>query len=128
MSTAPANRALNPLQELIRERCESHNETLSDIASRAGLSRQTLSALMNRPTSSGVPRADTLNKLAVGLDLSPHVVRTAASEAALSDVASDEPYDQRVVVLLDKARRMSPQQIDVLLATARALQVFDTPS
>lgn len=83
---------------------------------------------MNKAPGSGMPRAETLAKLAVGLNLSPRVVRDAASEAAAGDLIDDEQFDRRVVVLLDHARRMPPAQVDVLLATARALQALDTPS
>lgn len=119
---------LNPLQALIRDYCASHNETLADVAARAGLSRQTLSAIMNKTHGSGIPRADTLNKLAKGMNLSARTLRDAASEAAIGVDGDDEPYDRRVVVLTDKARRMSAAQVDVLLATARALEALDTPS
>lgn len=118
---------LNPLQELIRAHCESHNETLADIALRAGMSRQTLSAIMNKDGGEGVPRATTLAKLAKGLNLSLRVVQDAASEAAMGR-HGDQQYDRRVVVLIDHVQRMTPGQVDVLLATARALQALDTPN
>lgn len=117
---------LNPLQELIRAHCEARNETLADIAKRGGMSRQTLSALMNKGGGAGVPRATTLAKLATGLGLSLRVVQDAASEAALSRVDGDS-FDRRVVVLIDHASKLSSDKVDVLLATARALQALDTP-
>lgn len=117
----------NALQELIQSHCDASGETLRDIAERAGLSRQTVSALMHRKSKGQLPRMATLDALAKGLGVSPSVVRDAAREAALGLPLDDEPYDRRVVVLLDQARKLSPEAIDVLLATARALRALDTP-
>lgn len=125
--TMNGRRKLDPLQELIRAHCESHNETLADIAKRSDMSRQTLSAIMNKDKGSGIPRASTLKKLAHGLGLSLSVVQAAASEAALGTL-DGQHYDRRVVVLIDHASKMPPEQVDVLLATARALQALDTPT
>jgi transcriptional regulator with XRE-family HTH domain len=116
----------NALQELVLAHCDATGDTLSDIAERAGLSRQTLSALMHRPNKGNLPRTSTLDRLAVGLGVSPRTVRDAAQIAVLGLNGDDEPYDRRVVVLIDQARRLSPQQVEVLLATARALQALDT--
>jgi transcriptional regulator with XRE-family HTH domain len=121
----------NALQQLISHHCEVTGETLKDVADRAGLSRQTLSALMHRADKGQLPRMATLDALAVGLGLSPSTVKDAARSSVLgTDHADghDGQYDGRVVVLIDHARRMTPRQVDVLLATARALQALDTPS
>lgn len=118
----------NPLQELIHAHCIAHNETLADIANRGGMSRQTLSALMNKNGSLGVPRAATLQKLSDGLGISLRVVQDAAGEAALGRRDGDSAtFDRRVVTLIDHANKLSPEKVDVLLATARALQALDTP-
>lgn len=119
---------LNPLQALIAEHLANTGETLAHIAARGGLPRQTVSGLLNRTHPTGIPRRATLEKLAAGLGLSADVVLDAAARAA-SDAGTAAPQDHRVTVLIDLARSMPSSQVDVLLATARALSHVqpDTP-
>lgn len=110
----------NALQVLIREHLTNTTDTLADIASRGGLPRQTVSGLLNRADPGGMPRRATLERLAVGLGLPTAVVIDAAADAA-GKRGPDEPPDHRLIVLVGLARDLSPSQVDVLLATARAL-------
>lgn len=109
----------NALQALIREHMSNTGDTLADIANRGGLPRQTVSALLYRDGSGGIPRRATLDRLAVGLGLSRAVVYDAAGRAAAP--GSTAPLDHRLTVLLDLARGLPESQVDVLLVTARAL-------
>lgn len=111
---------LNPLQALIAEHMANTGDTLADIAARGGLPRQTVSGLLRRADVGGMPRRQTLEKLAVGLGLSPSVVAAAAGRAAALE-AEQNPLDHRLTVLVEVARALPAAQVDVLLATARAL-------
>ena len=117
----------NALQALIQEHMSNTGDTLADIANRGGLPRQTVSALLNRDGSGGIPRRATLDRLAVGLGLSRAVVAEAAGRAAAPGLAA--PLDHRLTVLVDIARQLPAPQVDVLLVTARALanSAADTP-
>ena len=119
----------NALQALITEHMANTGDTLADIAARGGLPRQTVSGLLNRDQSGGIPRRSTLQKLATGLGLSLATVTEAAAQAASNGTAQHSPLDHRLSVLVDTASRLSPHDVDVLLATARALgkQAGDTP-
>lgn len=120
--------APNALQALIAEHLANTGDTLADIAARGGLPRQTVSGLLNRVEPGGMPRRATLEKLATGLGLSASVVVDAAASAA-GRTSLPGAVDHRVTVLGELARTMPPQHLDVLLATARALQreYADTP-
>lgn len=118
------------LQMLIAEHLANTTDTLADVAARGGLPRQTVSALLNRDNPGGMPRRATLERLAVGLGLSAAAVLDAAAQSAGSRrQVGQGAVDQRVIVLGELARTMAPRQLDVLLATARALQRVepDTP-
>ena len=111
---------MNALQELIADHCRTSGETISDVAARGGLSRQTVSAIAHRDDPGAIPRRGTLVKPAVALKLSLEVIERAAAMAA-SQVNGDELWDLRLDVLLDHARRLDDARLQVLLATARAL-------
>jgi transcriptional regulator with XRE-family HTH domain len=118
-----------PLAALIAERMTNTGDTLADIAHRGGLPRQTVSNLLNRGVSGGIPRRSTLAGLARGLGLSVAVVTEAASRSASPSDDDDAPTSHRVTVLTDCARHMPDRHVDVLLACARALERLegDTP-
>lgn len=111
---------MNALQELIATHCRDTGETISDIAARGGLSRQTVSAIAHRDEPGAIPRRVTLDKLATGLGLSLDVVERAAAMAA-SQVDGPLMNDLWLDVLLDQARQLDDAAVRVLLATARAL-------
>jgi transcriptional regulator with XRE-family HTH domain len=111
----------NALQALIAEHLANTGDTIADVAERGGLPRQTVSALLNKDNPGGMPRRSTLERLATGLGLSAAtVIEAAAMSAGRTTSASD--IDHRVIVLGELARTMPPRKLDVLLATARALQ------
>ena len=120
----------NPLQALITEHMANTGDTLADIAARGGLPRQTVSGLLNRDESGGIPRRSTLQRLATGLGLSLATVTEAAAQTVAHHHGDRQnPLDHRLAVLVDTAKRLSPHEVDVLLATARALsrEAGDTP-
>lgn len=111
-----------PLAELIRAHCDRTGETLSDVAARGSLSRQTLSALVNRDAANQLPRASTLRKLATGLGLPFETVRKVAATAAYGE-ADGHSERQAAQVLAAYAERLPDRDLEVLLATARALEL-----
>lgn len=112
---------MNALQELIAAHCADTGESIATVAARGGLSRQTVSGLVNRDDPSSIPRRATLAKLAVGLNLSLEVVEHAAVLAA-SQVNGEHTEELRLEVLMDQARQLDDAKLRVLLATARALR------
>lgn len=107
----------NALQRLIVEHCERTGETYTDVAERAKMPRQTVSAIVNRPTRS-LPHEDTLRRLARGLKLPYAVVKNAAVESV---TVPHSPPTPSAVVLAELVESLGEADVLVLLATARAL-------
>jgi transcriptional regulator with XRE-family HTH domain len=114
----------NALQELIHNHCQETGETLSDIAARGGLARQTVSAIAHRDDPGAIPRRVTLAKLATGLGLPLEIVERAAALAAQVGTGElDGDMTQlRLDVLVSHARGLNDDEIEVLVAAARALK------
>jgi 3-methyladenine DNA glycosylase/8-oxoguanine DNA glycosylase len=86
------------------------------------MSRQTLSSIVHRTGPITVPRPDTLAKLAKGLGVSLHTVETAAALAIASDQSGSEAMaNLRMATLIGYAQALTEGELEVLLATARAL-------
>lgn len=111
----------NAIGELVTAHCERTGDTLSAIAARGGLSRQTLSGLVNRDDPKSWPRQSTLAKLAKGLGVSTEYVRQVAASDAYGTGAIAPPR-RLVGVLLAHAEQLDDSQLEVVLATARALK------
>lgn len=120
--TAPEPNPPNPLQYLIALHLDVTGETLSDVAERGGLPRQTLSGLMHRDGPRSIPRRDTLERLAVGLQTDLDLVERAAALAAASDgLGLGSDGDVRLTALISYARRLDDARLRALITTARAL-------
>lgn len=78
----PSSAVPNALQKLIRERMAEMNWTYEDVEKRGGPSHSTLYSLVTRPEFRVAPRADTLKKLARGLDLPMDIVMAATGQAS----------------------------------------------
>ena len=120
METVRGTTMQNALADLVSDHCERTGDTLSAIARRGGMSRQTLSALVNRETLMFWPRQSTLEALARGLGMSVESVRRAAATAAYGE-GTMAPPRKLVAVLMAHAEQLDDTQLEVLLATARAL-------
>lgn len=109
----------NPLAELVTAHMQRTGDTLTEIAARGGMSRQTLSGLVNR--AAPFPRQRTLEALARGLGLPYEVVRQVAYG---SNHNGDTAPPRRVAVatMLAQAEQLDDTQLEVVLATMRALQ------
>jgi transcriptional regulator with XRE-family HTH domain len=88
------------------------------------MSRQTLSGLVNGGRT--FPRASTLEALARGLDLPYESVREAAVRNTLGE-SEDEPR-ALVSVLLAHVEGLTDSQLEVVVATARALRKLPAPA
>lgn len=111
----------NPLAELVTAHCERTGDTLAAIAARGGMSRQTLSGLVNRQGPKAFPRHGTLVALAKGLDLPLDTVRQVAAVAAYGE--GDTAAPRRLVsILMAQAESLTDGQLEVVLATARAVK------
>lgn len=122
-----SNMETNALAELVQAHCERTGDTLTDIAARGGMSRQTLSGLVNREHLKSFPRQQTLEALAQGLGVSVESVRHAASTSTYGN--GDNPQPRRLVsVLTAYAETMNDSQLEVVLATARAVKRHVTPA
>jgi transcriptional regulator with XRE-family HTH domain len=108
----------NPLALLVTAHCERTGDSLAALAARGGLSRQTLSGLVNG--ASTFPRASTLRALAQALDLPYDVIRSAAVANRLG--ASDEAPRRLVSVLMAQAESLTDGELEVVLATAAAVK------
>jgi len=100
---------------LIANHCRRTGETYADIARRGGLPRQTVSALMQPGRELTRPHVRTLDKLAAGLELSPNVVRAAATLG----LGNTRP---RSALLAELAAELDEKELGVLLAVAHALR------
>lgn len=108
----------NALAALVEAHCKCTGDSLAAIAARGGLSRQTLSGLVNGGRT--FPRASTLEALARGLDLPYEVVRDAAVRNTLGE-PEEEPR-RLVSVLLANVKGLTDDQLEVVVATARAVR------
>ena len=113
----------NPLAVLVTAHCERTGDTLAAIAARGGISRQTLSGLVHRQGPKSLPRHQTLVALAKGLDMPVEVVRRVASETAYGEGEGEaEPVRALVSVLVAQTEGLTDDELEVVLATARALK------
>lgn len=129
-SRRPKPEHLNPLAELIWDHLERTHETITDIAKRGGLPRQTVTAILYRPVVAQTPRPATLEALARGLRLSLELVRERAAYASMEYVngdgatvvrADDWRADPTIARTMDCMRRLDDEGRRVVLATAHAL-------
>lgn len=111
---------MNALQRLIHAHCQDTGDSLSDVAARGGLSRQTVSALMHREGPRSLPHRNTIVKLARGLGVSIQTVEAAASAAAAMNGGHDHE-DPRLATLMDLAERLPEAKLRALTHVARVL-------
>jgi len=101
---------MNSLQQLIHTRMTELHRSYGDIARRGGLPRSTVFHLASNSRPVRVPNPRTLERLAIGLEVPEHVVRTAAAAAAgfvLDEQAADDP---EIEVLVASLARLSPEE------------------
>lgn len=99
---------LNPLAELISTQIQSRGFTYGDIARRGGIPKSTVHKLARTTHWTTSPRATTLDRLAVGLELPPATVRAAASEAV--GLTRHVEKDPETAVIVGSIEALTPEQ------------------
>jgi cyanate lyase len=117
---------VTPLQRLLLEHMEATGESFAEIARRGGMPRQTVQAVLYRQGHS-VPLEATMEKLAKGLGLPVAAIREAVADGLAPDSHKDGKVptvrqDPILLVLMEVAKTLPPEQRQVLLDTARSLQ------
>lgn len=107
------------LAELIRQHQDKTGESYATIAKRAGLSKAKIGQLASI-TQPHMPRIDTLEKMAAGLNTSVRVVQQAAMASAgiLPDTYEAE---QEIDLIVSYLRELTPAQLDTASRLIRAL-------
>lgn len=108
------------LAELIRQHQERTGDSYSVIARRAGLSKAKIGQLANL-SQPHMPRIDTIEKVAAGLQLPLRVVQQAAMASA---GILPETYDteQRVDLIVSQLRELDPEQLETAARIIQALK------
>jgi hypothetical protein len=101
---------MDALQQLIHKRMDELHRSYGDVARRGGLPRSTVHHLATHARTGRLPNPVTLERLAVGLDLSLDTVRAAAAQAA--------------GLVVDRHPVGNPE-IDVLIASLARLNAAD---
>lgn len=102
-SSATSGGPMNAMQRLIRTRMAELDLSFAEVGRRGGIPPNTVWALAKKSRHRQPPRAQTLERLARGLDLPLDVVRAAAADAAgyrLEEVSTtlEAAEDVRIVV------------------------------
>src|SRR5580692_8783186 len=87
----PPERAVSPLQRLIRQRLRERNWSYGEVARRGGLPRSTVYKLAMTRNLVRPPRPATIDALARGLDVPVSLVRAAAAESTGLHYYDDAP-------------------------------------
>jgi transcriptional regulator with XRE-family HTH domain len=123
-----AERALNPLQQLIQQRMRERGWSYGAVARRGGLPRSTVSTLAATRNLARPPRPATIDALAKGLDLPVSAVRAAAAESTglhYYDQPSAEhqnPGDQERELLIASIDDLTPEDRRHVAALVESLR------
>ena len=109
---------MNALQDLIQTWMRELNRSYGEIARRGGLPRSTVHHLASNNRPVRVPNPRTIERLAVGLEVPEHVVRTAAATAAgfvLDEQPADDPDIQVLVASLSRLSAEERRHVSALV-------------
>lgn len=108
------------LAELIRQHQDKTGDSYSMIARRAGLSKAKVGQLAN-PSQPHMPRIDTIEKVATGLNLPVRIVQQAAMASA---GITPEGYDteQQIDLIVALLRELNPEQLETAQRLIEALR------
>jgi transcriptional regulator with XRE-family HTH domain len=112
---------MNALQQLIRTRMAELHRSYGEIARRGGLPRSTVHHLASNNRPVRVPNPRTLERLAVGLEIPEHVVRTAAAAAAGFVLDAQPVDDPEIEVLVASLSRLSAEERRHVSALVRSM-------
>lgn len=108
------------LAELIRQHQDKTGDSYSIIAKRAGLSKAKIGQLASI-TQPHMPRIDTLEKVAKGLQLPVRVVQQAAMASA-GILPESYDTDQQIDLIVAQLRELSPDQLGTAQHLIEALR------
>jgi transcriptional regulator with XRE-family HTH domain len=127
-AAAAPEQAINPLQQLIRERLRDRGWSYGEVARRGGLPRSTVYTLAMTRNLARPPRPATIDALAKGLDVPVSVVRTAAAESTglhyydESPVPRQDPDDREHELLIASIDELSPDDRRHVAALVESLR------
>lgn len=107
------------LAELIRQHQDKTGDSYAVIARRAGLSKAKIGQLAN-VDQPHMPRIDTLEKIATGLQLPLRVVQQAAMATA-GITPDDYDTEQRIDLVVSQLRELNPEQLGMAVRLLQAL-------
>ena len=123
-TAAPATLASaggNPLQRLILDRLAERGWSYGQVGRRGALSRHTVYNLATTAHLGRPPRAETIEKLATGLDVPVSVVQAAAVEASGLHYG-EISVDQETAVLIASIDELTPEDRRVVAALVDSLR------
>jgi transcriptional regulator with XRE-family HTH domain len=110
----------NELAKLIAEVKESTGDSYADIADRADMPRSTVHKLATTNLAT-LPKLDTLERLARGLNVSVEVVTRAAQAATGYSVYEETTPDAKTQILISNISKLDPDQRAAVSALVQRL-------
>lgn len=107
------------LAELIRQHQDKTGDSYAVIAKRAGLSKAKIGQLANTDQPH-MPRIDTIEKVANGLQLPLRVVQQAAMASA-GITPDDYDTEQRIDLIVAQLRELDPAQLGMAVRLMQSL-------
>jgi transcriptional regulator with XRE-family HTH domain len=110
----------NELARLIAEVKETTGRSYGDIADRGGMPRSTVHKLATAVLT-GMPKLDTLTRLALGLDVPVEVVTRAAQASTGYHVYEENTPDASTQLLISNLTKLDPDQRAAVAALVQRL-------
>jgi transcriptional regulator with XRE-family HTH domain len=132
-AAAEPERALNPLQQLIRQRLRERGWSYGEVARRGGLPRSTVSTLAMTRNLVRPPRPATIDALAKGLDVPVSAVRAAAAESTglhyydEPPARRQDPGDRERELLIASIDELTPEDRRHVAALVESLRSRASP-
>lgn len=108
------------LAELIKQHQDKTGDSYSVIARRAGLSKAKIGQLAST-TQPHMPRIDTLEKVATGLQLPLRIVQQAAMASA-GITPDNYGTEQQIDLIVAQLRELNPEQLETAQRLVEALR------
>ena len=127
-AAAAEQRAINPLQRLIRQRLRERGWSYGEVARRGGLPRSTVYTLATTRNLARPPRPATIDALARGLDVPVSAARAAAAESTglhyydEGTAGQEHKTDQERELLIASIDELTPQDRRHVAALVESLR------